>query len=250
MSGPFKWRCRAVLEKMCGSAQRPHMSSRTSNERAAGPPAATRAPELLPAFRDRLVDALDRVGVPQAARQAYVASLTSRAPQTVSRWLDPERPGLPDLESFMRLCMGLRCSSDALLDLRLETSAAGLPADSIDEVTWAQEVFQSMKCECPECDVVRMRGDEMAPTIRDGDALFVDRGPRQVLGNGIYALELAGRTVVRRVEAGFGSTLTLKCEQPGYREHVFEDEIAAARMGLRIVGKVFGVVGVTRFWSR
>jgi hypothetical protein len=26
-----------------------------------------------------------------------------------------------------------------------------------------------------------------------------------------------------------------------------EDEAAAARMGLRVLGKVFGVVGVTRF---
>jgi hypothetical protein len=49
------------------------------------------------------------------------------------------------------------------------------------------------------------------------------------------------------VEAGLGGELTLKCEQPGYREHVMEDEAAAARMGLRVLGKVFGVVGVTRF---
>jgi hypothetical protein len=212
--------------------------------------AATRAPDLLPAFRDRLIDTLVRVGVPQAARQAYLASLTSRAPQSVSRWLDPERPGLPDLESFMRLCVGLRCSSDLLLDLRPEPAVDGSPVDSVNQTTWAQEVFQSMRCEYPDCDVVRMRGDEMAPTIRDGDAMFVDRGLRQVLGNGIYALELAGRTVVRRVEAGLGTTLALKCEQAGYREHVFEDEAAAARMGLRVLGKVFGVVGVTRFWSR
>jgi hypothetical protein len=219
------------------------MSSPTSQ-----PPAS--APVLLPAFRDRLIDALDRVGVPQSARQAYVASLTSRAPQSVSRWLDPERPGLPDLESFVRLCVGLRCSSDSLLDLQLDAAVDGSSAASVDETTWAREVFQSMRCEYPDCDVVRMRGDEMAPAIRDGDAMFVDRGLQRILGNGIYALELAGRTVVRRVEAGLGAALTLKCEQAGYREHVFEDEDAAARMGLRVLGKVFGVVGVTRFWSR
>ncbi len=87
----------------------------------------------------------------------------------------------------------------------------------------------------------------MAPTIRDGDVMFVDRGLRRILGSGIYALELAGRTIVRRVETGIGAEMTLKCEQPGYREHFFEDEAAAARMGLRVLGKVFAVVGVTRF---
>lgn len=205
------------------------------------------APSLQPAFRDRLIDALDRAGVPVAARQAYVASLTSRAPQTVSRWFDQDRPGLPDLESFARLCAGLRCSSDSLLDLRLDTGMPGSSSAAADEATWAREILQSMRCECADCDVVRMRGDEMAPTIRDGDVMFVDRGLRRILGSGIYALELAGRTVVRRVETGLGAELTLKCEQPGYREHVMADEAAATRMGLRVLGKVFGVVGVTRF---
>jgi hypothetical protein len=212
-------------------------------EPAAGPPPAN----LQPGFRNRLVEALDRVGVPAAARQAYVASLTSRAPQTVNRWFDRDRPGLPDLESFMRLCTGLRCSSDSLLDLRPDAGEPGSPSSGIDETTWAREIFQSMRCECADCDVVRMRGDEMAPIIRDGDVMFVDRGLRRILGSGIYALELAERTVVRRVEAGLGAEVTLRCEQPGYREHVMADEAAAARMGLRVLGKVFAVVGVTRF---
>lgn len=114
-------------------------------------------------------------------------------------------------------------------------------------MNWAREIFQSLRCEAPGCSVIRMPGDEMAPTIRPGDAVFVDQGLQRILGNGIYALQLSGRIVVRRVEAGLGAGLTLKCEQPGYREHVLEDEAAAARMGLRVIGKVFGVVGVTRF---
>ncbi len=223
------------------------MNPPTIRRRAPAAQTGAGAPGLQPAFRERLIDALDRVGVPLAARQAYVASLTSRAPQTVSRWFDQDRPGLPDLESLARLCTGLRCSSDWLLDLRLDAGLPGAPATEAAESTWASEIVQSMRCECADCDVVRMRGDEMAPTIRDGDVMFVDRGLRRILGSGIYALELAGRTVVRRVETGLGAELTLKCEQPGYREHVMEDEAAATRMGLRVLGKVYGVVGVTRF---
>jgi hypothetical protein len=206
-------------------------------------------PGLQTAFRVRLIEALDRAGVPATARQAYVASLTSRAPQTVSRWLDQDRPGLPDLESFVRLCAGLRCSSDGLLDLRLDANAQGSDSSSsvADESTWAREIFQSMICECADCEAVRMRGDDMAPLIHDGDVMFVDRGPRRILGSGIYVLEIAGRTVVRRVEAGLGTELTLRCEQPGYREHVIADVAAAARMGLRVLGKVFAVMAVTRF---
>ena len=205
---------------------------------------------LQPGFRDRLIDTLDRAGVPLAARRAYVASLTSCAPQSVSRWLHPDRPGLPDLESFTRLCVGLRCSSDSLLDLRLDAAGTDSSATGVDEVAWAREILRSMRCEAPACDVIRMRGDEMAPTIRDGDAVFVDRARPRILGSGIYALALAGRTLVRRVEAGLGTGFTLRCEQPGYREHALDDEAAAARLGLRVLGQVFGVVGVTRLRRR
>lgn len=258
MSVAFAWCADIVLRKdrvvraltplRAGeAARRPRMNPPASHPRGPEPAADSPQAILQPGFRNRLIEALDRVGVPASARQAYVASLTSRAPQTVNRWFDRDRPGLPDLESFVRLCAGLRCSSDSLLDLRPDGGELGSPSSGIDETTWAREIFQSMRCECADCDVVRMRGDEMAPIIRDGDVMFVDRGLRRILGSGIYALELAERTVVRRVEAGLGVEVTLRCEQPGYREHVVADEAAAARMGLRVLGKVFAVVGVTRF---
>ena len=72
---------------------------------------------LSPGFRNRLVGRLDASGVPQNARTAYVAALTERAPQTVSRWLAAQGAGLPDLESCARLCQGLRCSADWILGM-------------------------------------------------------------------------------------------------------------------------------------
>jgi len=207
---------------------------------------------LQPDFRNRLIESLDQAGIPAKARQAYVASLTSRAPQTVSRWFDPNRPGLPDLESCVRLCEGLGRSADWLLGLSQHALARALPGVNISaaEVGWALEVFQEMRDDTSECDVMRMRGDEMASTIRDGDLMFVDRTARRILGNGIYALEVDGRTVVRRVEAGLGSRLVFKCEQAGYRDQVLKDDAAARRLGLQVVGKVRGAVRVTRFWHQ
>lgn len=204
---------------------------------------------LQPGLRDRLIESLDHVGIPVRARQAYVSSLTSRAAQTVSRWLDADRPGLPDLESCARLCEGLGRSSDWLLGLSSQASGVA-PGSSLSsaEIEWAWDVLREMRGESPNCDVMRMRGDEMSPTIRDGDLMFVDRSSDRVQGNGIYALELGERMVVRRVEAGLGSGLVLKCEQAGYRTQALKDAAAIRRVGLRVVGKVQGAVGVTRFW--
>lgn len=95
-----------------------------------------------------------------------------------------------------------------------------------------------------------MAGDEMAPQIQDGDLMFVDRAAHQLVGNGIYALELGGRFMVRRVESRLGVGLVLKCEKPGYADCVVKDAVAAKRMGLRFIGKVRGTVGVARFWRQ
>ena len=228
---------------------RPAPSAQARSSATTGP--AARPLDLTPGFRDRLIASLDQAGVPPRARMAYVASLTYRAVQTVSRWLDPNRPGLPDLESCARLCEGLGRSSDWMLGLVLEPcqSAWAGAAASADEETWAREVFDALHGDTNDCGVVRMAGDEMAPLICDGDLMFVDRSAARLAGNGIYALEVDGRLVVRRIESRLGTGLVVKCENPGYQEYALKNAAAAKRAGLRVIGKVRGAVGVARFWN-
>jgi hypothetical protein len=207
--------------------------------------------DLTSGFRDRLIASLDQAGVPPRGRMAYVAALTCRAVQTVSRWLDPNRPGLPDLESCARLCEGLGRSSDWMLGLAPKPCRCALSAGvvSVVEVDWAREIFDALRGDATACDVVRMAGDEMVPTICDGDLVFVDRAADGLAGNGIYALEVDGRLMVRRIESRLGTGLVVKCENPGYQEYVVKDAATAKRAGLRVIGKVRGAVGVARFWN-
>jgi hypothetical protein len=128
-----------------------------------------------------------------------------------------------------------------------DKSAATLSAA---EVGWVSDAFGALRSACRACEIVRMAGDEMAPQIQDGDLMFVDRAAHQLVGNGIYALELGGRFMVRRVESRLGVGLVLKCEKPGYADCVVKDAVAAKRMGLRFIGKVRGTVGVARFWRQ
>lgn len=207
--------------------------------------------DLTPGFRDRLIASLDQVGVVPRGRVTYVAALTSRAAQTVSRWFDPKRPGLPDLASCVRLCEGLRCSSDWMLGVskRPVRRAARDVAVSPAEAAWVREVFAALRGDSADCEVERMSGDDMAPTICDGDLLFVDRSASALAGNGVYALEFDGRRMVRRVETRSGVGVVIRCDNPGYAECVVRDVAASKRAGLRVVGKVRGAVGVVRFWN-
>jgi hypothetical protein len=56
--------------------------------------------------------------------------------------------------------------------------------------------------------------------------------------------------MVRRVESRVGAGLVLKCEKSGYVDCVVKDDAAARRLGLRVIGKVRGAVGVARFWRQ
>lgn len=219
-------------------------------------PAASARPterelDLIPGFRDRLIASLDQVGVVPRGRVTYVAALTSRAAQTVSRWFDPKRPGLPDLASCVRLSQGLGRSSDWMLGVPARPAqwAARDSAVSPAEAAWVREVFAALRGDSADCDVQRMSGDDMAPKICDGDLLFIDHGADALAGNGIYALEFDGRRMVRRVETRPGVGLVIRCENPGYAECIVKDSAAAKRAGLRVVGKVRGAVGVVRFWN-
>src|SRR5262252_8489303 len=67
--------------------------------------ASARRPRLIPGLRNRLLALTDEAKIPAKARIAYLASLTGCAPQTVRRWLRSQGPGLPDLDSAVRLCI-------------------------------------------------------------------------------------------------------------------------------------------------
>lgn len=203
-------------------------------------------------FRERLSARLDQAEVPVNRRMAFVAELTGRAVQTVSRWFDAERSGLPDLESYLRLCSGLHCSADWMLGLS-ETPSGKSPSRTSKEGVverWMVDLLGNLRDEFHGCELMRMSGDEMTPKIFDGDTLFVNRDIGTVFGNGIYMVEWKGRTMVRRVECRIGEGFALSCENPNYAECLVKDTATARRMGLRFVGKVNGVIRAVHYWAQ
>jgi phage repressor protein C with HTH and peptisase S24 domain len=54
-----------------------------------------------------------------------------------------------------------------------------------------------------------MVGDEMEPTIKRGTKVWLDTGYTAIQGNGMFALEIEGRAIVRIVEDRPGEGLTL-----------------------------------------
>lgn len=82
--------------------------------------------------------------------------------------------------------------------------------------------------------LLRIMGDAMQPSLKDGDLVLVDEGQKDVFEGGIYILSLDGQVVIKRLAKRMGSLLLI-CEN---RELYEPQEIPFPSEGLAIVGRV------------
>lgn len=219
-------------------------------------PAASRlaALRLRPMIRDRLLAVMDLGAIPPQARLAHLHAVTGRAPQCSRRWIDPQQPGLPDLEAFALLCQGFELDANRFLGL-VNTRAAVDSEDMgsrgvspcAEADAWVAAIVGELSQNVQGCRPMRMSGDEMEPVLCDGDLMFVDAGAQAVAGNGVYVLEAGGRTMVRHVECRLDA-LVLSCANRRYEPCVISGRAAQRKAGLTVVGKVLGGIGLKRFW--
>ncbi|WP_406625188.1 helix-turn-helix transcriptional regulator [Acidovorax sp. SDU_ACID1] len=204
--------------------------------------------DLIPGLRKRLQARLAALGIPEERTVSHVARLTHRAVQSVRRWFDARDPGLPDLESFARLCACLGCSADEIIGM---TSEAGATSKRMRRFTEVADCIHSMADVLAQHDSLgvpmRVPGDEMAPYLLEGDLVFVDMSANRLAGNGVYALECRGKLIIRRVEQKLGDGFLLKCDNQVYSHQELKNHAMARRLGVKVVGKVYGAVSARVF---
>jgi len=196
-------------------------------------------------LRDTLVERLTAMGLPADKQASFVADLTGCATQTVRRWLASSNPGLPDLRSFTRLCRELDISADEAIGVGHAASASGrAPDGSLMRVARcvhgiARELDRRGRLAGP----VRVSGDDMAPRLQEGDWVFLDQVPN-FTGSGLYGFERKGEVIIRRVQDRIGAGWVLKCDNKAYAENEVGEISARCVRGLRLLGRVRGVIAV------
>lgn len=204
--------------------------------------------DLIPGVRDRLQARLVTMGVPADKVVSYVAGITQRAAQSVRRWFDAQEPGLPDLESFARLCVGLGCRADEIIGvLRDEAQDSAHCTQLIRVANCIHEITDSLAHRGPLGVPMRVPGDEMAPRLKAGDLVFVDTTVTCLAGNGIYAFTCNDDLLIRRVEQRIDKGIVLKCDNKAYQDDEWTGAASAACRRVTILGKVRGAISVQVF---
>lgn len=210
--------------------------------------------DIAATLRDRLNQELDQQKVPTVSRPAYLAMMTGRAAPSCRRWLDSQNPGMPDLQSFASLCLQFEADANYLLgftSLRFSTTvtrdASGLPAigdPGKAPSRWIEAVDRALADIPSTCAMMTMKGDEMAPKINNGDAVFIDEQVNELQGNGTYYIEFHGRRLIRNIEDRLSDGLLLSCENPKYGQTIIP---ASSKQVLSVLGRVTRSVTVTKY---
>lgn len=177
---------------------------------------------LIPGVCNRLIAEMALRDVSQHQQVHYLSELTGRALQTVSRWIDPDKPGMPDLRSLALLALQFGVDANWLLGLcahRMPFRLDLLPALLVAQLTperpestdWLGPLLGKTLGFAAH-SIATMRGNDMAPVIQDGSPFFFDGTITKVDSNGIYYLQYRGQPLVRHIEIRIGEGFLLRCE--------------------------------------
>ena len=93
---------------------------------------------------------------------------------------------------------------------------------SIADITfghWAMPLvdFRQITMSAPEnIKLIRVKGDSMNPTLKDGDWIMVDITHKAPDSDGLFLLHLANGLAVKRVQCGLGQNITVISDNPIY----------------------------------
>lgn len=211
--------------------------------------------DLVPGLRNRLIAEMGPDVPAGPASVHLLTELSGRTIQSALRWIADEKPGLPDLRSLAILC--LQFGVDANWILGLTEQRLPFPFNNINNrlhrqawpdrqlpVNWIGHVMTRVGLDYPGARVMIMRGDDMAPLIREGAPVFFDDAVSTIDLNGVYLLEYQGKTLVRHVEIRIGEGLLLRCENERYGSTIIANNDIGAAIDMVVLGKVIMAVNI------
>lgn len=204
-------------------------SSQQQNER----------PYLFDIFRTNFNAALDEAGYPglHYGRQVEVARVFQISTSAARKWVMGEC--IPDWDNMLFIADTLNVSVDALLgrvttNLKNQSKMVSIPLGIVNQKStdkdWVQQLssvqFETkwleggMRLKHEDLQLMVVAGNNMAPTLEDGDIIFVDTRAAnnldEIEDNAIYLFRHKERPLIRRVQFTLGDSVDLVCDNKSF----------------------------------
>lgn len=147
---------------------------------------------LVPGLRERLLSIIRTVQEVRATDYDddlcvdFLAAVTGTRHPSARRWIDKEKPGLPDLTSFATLCRAVGIDAAWLLGLT-PVRLPGVPTES----EWLRGLVADIDRAAKGLIGMRVEDRGMEPDIQRGDWVLVDTNDTAWHSGGRYVLALA-----------------------------------------------------------
>lgn len=109
------------------------------------------------------------------------------------------------------------------IDMLSTTACCGSGSDFVDENIigkWMLPIpdFRQLTYSTPQnIKMIRVVGDSMNPTLKDGDWVFVDLSQKEITIDGIYLIRLSTGLAVKRIQSGIGENIIILSDNPKYQ---------------------------------
>ena len=111
---------------------------------------------------------------------------------------------------------------------------------TVSQIAFSKYWLKSVGLQASKCALIRAINDSMEPTIKCYDQLWVDTSYDYFKVDGIYALKIDRRLIVRRIQVHFDYTCEIICDNQRYENKIINPEQA----------KDITIVGLVKWYSR
>lgn len=102
----------------------------------------------------------------------------------------------------------------------------------------AEWVRNSLGVSVRDLALISVIGDSMEPTLSEGDVVLLDMTTKGVMDGSIYALQLNGGLLVKRIQRKLDGSIVVKPDNPRYDTEIISEDSADL---LKIIGRVVWV---------
>lgn len=211
---------------------------------------------ILKVFAEVFNFGLDEMGMPKLnhGRQRLVAERYKVSLSAARKWLLGD--SLPDIPNLIVIADDIGYSVDTLIgrkpftygerEVTIPIKREGV-SGTASKLSFEDSILDtSLRSKHNNLEIRIVNTDSMAPNINVDDMAFVDTSIEQFEENKIYLFQTDdNRSIIRRVMAGLGNSVTLIADNPAYKpmqvnksQIVFDGERLTTNKKLRVVGQI------------
>ncbi len=103
-------------------------------------------------------------------------------------------------------------------------------------LAYRRDWLNEQKLIAEQCVVIGVKGDSMAPTIKDGDSILVDTADKRIVSDRIYAIQYDEGPRVKRLIRQLDKSIVMRSDNPDRAQ--YRDEPLRKGMDAAIIGRV------------